>query len=312
LKKTAFLFPGQGSQAVGMGQEFFNEYDFVKEIFELTDEITGIKISQLCFKGPMEDLTLTVNLQPAMMAVNLACLAVIEKEGIIPDVTAGHSLGEYSALCAAKVFSRKTTLSLVNKRGRLMHREALKHEGAMSAIIGLNIDNVQKIVNDVRAEGVVSVANHNTESQIVITGEPAPVKKASDLAVSNGAKAIPLKVSGAWHSSLMQGARDEFQDFLYSKNFNIPDIPTILNVTAGLTDNRDEIKTIMAKQLVSPVKWYDSMINLMNQGVEVFVEVGQGKVLTGLLKKILPREYPYKAYNVNNMKTLDQYLKDTV
>ncbi len=312
MKKTAFLFPGQGSQAVGMGQEFFNEYDFVKEIFEQTDEITGTNISQLCFKGPMEELTLTVNLQPAVTAVNLACLAVIEKEGIKPNITTGHSLGEYSALCSSGVFSRKTALHIVHKRGQLMHREATEHLGAMSAIIGLNMDKVQEIVDSVRAEGVVSVANHNTESQIVITGEPDPVKKASDLAVSKGAKAIPLKVSGAWHSSLMQGAKDEFRDMLYSREFNKPEIPTVLNVTAGLTDNRDEIQAIMAKQLVSPVKWYDSMMLLMNQGIEIFVEVGHGRVLAGLLKKILPREYPHKIYNVNNRKTLDNYLNDTV
>jgi [acyl-carrier-protein] S-malonyltransferase len=182
----------------------------------------------------------------------------------------------------------------------------------MSAIIGLNMDAVQKIVDEVQTGGIVSVANHNTESQIVITGEPDPVKKVSDLAISSGAKAIPLKVSGAWHSSHMLGARDEFRDFLYSREFNSPVTPMVLNVTAGLTENRDEIKTIMAKQIVSPVKWYDSMKVLVNEGVEVFVEVGHGKVLTGLLKKILPREYPHKVYNVNNMKTLDKYLNDTI
>ncbi len=291
-----------------MGREFYNEYDFVKELFEQTNEITGTNISQLCFTGPMEDLMLTINLQPAVTAVNLACLAVLEKEGIIPDVTAGHSLGEYSALCASGVFSRKTAIRMVHKRGILMNREASEHKGSMSAIIGLNIDHVQKIVEDVQSEGIVSVANHNTQSQIVITGESGPVKKASDLAASKGAKAIPLKVSGAWHSRLMQGAKKEFADFLLSNEFNSPAIPTVLNVTAGLTDNRDEIKTVMEKQLVSPVKWYDSMMFLMNLGVEIFVEVGHGKVLTGLLKKSLPEDYPYKIYNVSNMKTLEKYL----
>jgi len=295
-----------------MGQEFYNKYDFVKEIFEQTNEITGINISKLCFEGPMEDLTITVNLQPAVTAVNLACLAVIEQEGIQPDITAGHSLGEYSALCASGLFSRETAISIVNKRGRLMNREAVKHEGAMSAIIGLNIDSVQKIIDEVQAESLLSVANHNTETQIVITGNPDAVKKASARAAAKGAKAIPLKVSGAWHSRLMQGAEEEFKEFLYSKEFNRSDIPIVLNVTAGLTNNRDEIKTVMATQLVSQVKWYDSMIMLMNQGVEVFVEVGHGKVLAGLLKKTLPRDYRYKVYPVNNVKTLDKYLNDSV
>jgi len=265
LKKTAFLFPGQGSQAVGMGLDFYQEYDVVRELFDMAEEISKINISKLCFNGPMEDLTQTVNLQPAVTAVNLACLTVIEKEGVTPDICAGHSLGEYSALCASDIVSREDTFRLVFKRGELMHREAVKNKGAMHAILGLPIDAVAQIVEKVKEEGVVAVANHNAEKQIVITGSPDPVEKASSLATSQGAKAIPLKVSGAWHSELIQGAQEEFKDLIESISFNAPQRPTIFNVTADFEKNPDEIKSIMARQLCSPVKWYDSMCKLMDE-----------------------------------------------
>jgi [acyl-carrier-protein] S-malonyltransferase len=310
LKKTAFLFPGQGSQAVGMGLDFYQEYDVVRELFDMAEEISKINISKLCFNGPMEDLTQTVNLQPSVTAVNLACLTIIEKEGVTPDICAGHSLGEYSALCASDIVSREDTFRLVFKRGELMHREAVKNKGAMHAILGLPIDAVAQIVEKVKEEGVVAVANHNAEKQIVITGSPNPVEKASSLAASQGAKAIPLKVSGAWHSELIQGAQEEFKDLIESIPFNVPQRPTIFNVTADFEKKPDEIKSIMARQLCSPVKWYDSMCKLMDEHIEIFVEVGPGKVLTGLLKKILPKDYPCQIFNVNSMKGLEQFLKE--
>jgi [acyl-carrier-protein] S-malonyltransferase len=310
LKKTAFLFPGQGSQAVGMGLDFYQEYDVVRELFDMAEEISKINISKLCFNGPMEDLTQTVNLQPAVTAVNLACLTIMEKEGVTPDICAGHSLGEYSALRASEIVSREDTFRLVFKRGELMHREAVKNKGAMHAILGLPIDAVAQIVEKVKEEGVVAVANHNAEKQIVITGSPDPVEKASSLAASQGAKAIPLKVSGAWHSELIQGAQEEFKDLIESIPFNEPQRPTIFNVTADFEKEPDEIKSIMARQLCSPVKWYDSMCKLMDEHIEIFVEVGPGKVLSGLLKKILPKDYPCQIFNVNSMKGLEQFLKE--
>ena len=308
MKKTAFLFPGQGSQSVGMGEEFYREYDIVREIFDMAEEITRINISKLCFKGPMEDLTMTVNLQPAVTAVNLACLAVMERENTAYQYCAGHSLGEYGALCAAGVNSKEDTIRLVYKRGELMHREAGKHQGAMHAIVGLPIEAVSELVAKVQKKGIVSVANHNTQQQIVITGAPPAVDQVSSMAVAQGAKSVALKVSGAWHSELIKGAQDEFKDCLDTIGFEAPQKQVFFNVTAAEEEDPAEIRNIMARQLCSPVRWYDTMNKLMEAEVEVFVEVGPGRVLAGLLKKTLPRNYPGKFYNVANMKQLEIFL----
>jgi len=309
VKKIAFVFPGQGSQFVGMGYDIYQDYDIVREIFDMASEVAKINLAKLCFKGPIEDLTSTVNLQPAITAVNLGFLAVIEKESVQPAICAGHSLGEYSALCAASVISRQDSMRLVVKRAELMHRESTKHTGVMHAVVGLPIEEVQKLVDTVKHEGVVSIANHNTELQIVITGSPGPVEKVSSLAVRQGAKAIPLKVSGAWHSELIREAQEEFKEHLYTVAFTPPRSAIVFNVTAEVETNPDEIRSIMAKQLCSQVKWYDSMLRMIETDVEVFAEVGPGKVLTGLLKKTLPRDYPGVVFSVNNIKTLEQFLK---
>jgi [acyl-carrier-protein] S-malonyltransferase len=308
-KKIAFLFPGQGSQMVGMGLDLYEEYDFVRDIFDMVDDITKSHISTLCFKGPMEDLTLTVNLQPAVTAVNLACLAVLEKEGLQPAISAGHSLGEYSALRAAKVISSEDTLRLVFKRGQLMHREATKNHGAMHALLGLPIETVSEIVDRASEKGIVAVANHNAAQQIVTTGSPEAVEYASELASAQGAKAIPLKVSGAWHSELIRGAEEDFKNFLGKFTFEGPQTPVIFNVTGDVESDPDQIPQLMARQLCSPVKWYDSMCKMQAEGVEVFAEVGPKRVLTGLLRKILPDDYEHRAFNVDSMKGLERFFQ---
>jgi [acyl-carrier-protein] S-malonyltransferase len=269
-----------------MGAEFYQEYDFVREIFDMAEETVKMHVSKLCFKGPMEELTQTVNLQPAVTTVNLACLAVLNKEGITYDFCAGHSLGEYSALYAAGIISSEDTIKLVSKRGDLMHRESTKYKGAMHAIVGLPIAEVENLVAEIQVE------------------------KVSALAAEKGAKAIPLKVSGAWHSDLIKGAEQELKAALAQIGFNTPEKSIIFNVSADISSEADEIKDIMGRQLCSPVKWYDSMIKLIDENMETFVEVGPGRVLAGLLKKILPPDYPAKVYNISNMKQLEKFMNE--
>ncbi|MCU0605185.1 MAG: ACP S-malonyltransferase [Desulfobacterales bacterium] len=309
MKPTACLFPGQGSQSVGMGEDFYREFDFVRETFDMMEEITRIHVSRLCFKGPMEELTQTVHLQPALTAINLACLQALRHAGFDFSMCAGHSLGEYSALHAAGVVRREDAARLVFRRGELMHREAGKHQGAMQAIVGLTLAEVEALVAEGATKGVVAVANHNMETQIVITGSPEAVARVGGLAAAKGAKAVPLKVSGAWHSELIRGAEAEFKEVLAKTSFQPPQKKVVLNVTAADSSDPAEIREIMSRQLCSPVRWYDSMLRMKAAGIETFVEVGPGKVLSGLLRKILPKEHPARIFNVGSLAQLEEYLK---
>jgi [acyl-carrier-protein] S-malonyltransferase len=331
MKKIVFLFPGQGSQYPGMGQELYQEFGFVREIFEMADEVCKKHVSRLCFKGPMESLTETANLQPAITAVNLACLAAVRSEGIEPEVSAGHSLGEFSALAAAGVFGFPEAITLVNKRGELMHAESLKYKGSMAAVIGLEIDVVRNLVLQVAAtfggpgEGL-SVANHNAKNQIVVSGGVNSVKEFSRLVKEKKGRAVTLKVSGAWHSNLMEGAVQAFSEFVETFEMNPPRHKVILNVTGEfadnlsynmdgnpadkLTDGMTDIRENIVRQLCSPVQWYDTMIKCIDQGADTFVELGPGTVLTGLLKKTLPEDFSGKVYNVADLKSLELFLKD--
>lgn len=305
--KTAFLFPGQGSQVVGMGQDFHQEFDFVREVFDMAEEICRLPLARLCFTGPIEELTKTIHLQPAITAVNLSILAALKRESSPPQFTAGHSLGEYSALAAAEVVSFEDTFRLVLRRGELMHRESLKHRGAMSAVVGLSIEAVAGIVSEVGAG--VSVANHNAAEQIVITGVPAAVEKASDMAVEMGGRAISLKVSGAWHSELIRGAEEEFQAVVDTIPFSPPQLPVIHNVSASECETPEEIKALMVRQLCSPVRWYESIEKMIDEGADRFAEVGPGRVLSGIVKKILPQGTDARIASINNLKTFEKYVQ---
>ena len=308
--KTAFLFPGQGSQSIGMSRDIANEFSEAKEIFDQVDNICRKPISKLCFEGPMEELTLTVNLQPAITAVNLACLVALNKEGVGPSVSAGHSLGEYAALTSAGVVAPYDALKLVKKRGELMHRESLANPGIMVAILGMEIESVARIVDQAKEKGVIAVANHNTAQQIVLTGEEKAIHYAMDLVKIQGGKSILLKVSGAWHCSLMKNAVDDFRRFMEDIPFLRPKTTMLFNATAGFEEAPEEIKNIMARQLISPVKWYDIILKMLEQGIDTFVEVGPKKVLTGLLNKIIPKEDDLKVYNVEDLKGLETILKE--
>ncbi len=307
-EKIAFLFPGQGSQFVGMGRDLADAFQGAKEIFQEVDDVCQRPISRLCFGGPLEELTLTENLQPAITAVNLACLEALKSSGREAHVSAGHSLGEYAALVSTSVVDTAGALRLVKKRGELMHRESLSHPGTMAAVIGMPIETVQGIVEEVRGNDILAVANHNTAEQIVITGEKGPVSRAVKTVKEQGARAIPLKVSGAWHCRLMDGAVNEFREYMERIPFSGPRSKMLFNATGRVEKDPESIREIMAGQLTSPVRWYDIVRTMVADGVTTFVEVGPKKVLSGLVKKIIPADGGMQLFQVADTAGLEAFL----
>ena len=286
--KTAFLFPGQGAQAVGMGLDLYKDSDSGKEVFDMVDEALGRSLSKIMFEGPEDELRETRNAQPGIMAMSLACIEVMKSnvpsEAIpIPYLMAGHSLGEYTALAAAGVLSVMDTAKLVQERSELMQHACDSNPGTMAAILGLD----EMVLQEVARESGVFISNINTQDQIVISGEKMSVARAMDMSDARGAKkVIPLKVGGAFHSGLMEPAKAGLVDFIDGLKFNDPEVPIIANCTGTPLHTGEEIKGELISQISGCVQWKKSVDFMIKSGIDNFLEIGPGRALGGMVKKI--------------------------
>ncbi|AMA52279.1 MULTISPECIES: ACP S-malonyltransferase [Bacillus] len=304
MSKIAFLFPGQGSQFIGMGKELYEQVPAAKRLFDEADETLETKLSSLIFEGDAEELTLTYNAQPALLTTSIAVLEKFKESGITPDFTAGHSLGEYSALVASGALSFKDAVYTVRKRGEFMNEAVPAGEGAMAAILGMDAEALKQVTDKVTEEGhLVQLANLNCPGQIVISGTAKGVELASEQAKENGAKrAIPLEVSGPFHSELMKPAAEKLKEVLDSCEVKDADVPVISNVSADVMTDKADIKEKLIEQLYSPVRFEESINKLIAEGVTTFIEIGPGKVLSGLVKKVNRR---LKTIAVSDPETIE-------
>lgn len=299
MTKVAFIFPGQGAQSVGMGKDLCENFDSAKAVFDSADKVLGKSITKLCFEGPDEELKQTINTQPAILTTSIAALEALKSQlKIEPAFTAGHSLGEYGALYTAGVLTLDNALKLIAKRAELMN---VAKGGAMAAVLGLEDSAVENCLKEV--ESYVSVANYNCPGQVVITGTTEGIAKATELLTAAGAKRVmPLAVSGAFHSELMREAGESFATYLEEFVLNDAKTSVITNVDAEITTSAEEFKSKMPKQIYSSVYWTQTIKKMVEEGVDTFIEIGPGKVLAGLNKKI---NAEVKTYNVFDKASLD-------
>ena len=308
-KRIAFLFPGQGSQAVGMGKDLYDNFESAKSVFNTADSVLGKSITKLCFEGPEDALKQTVNTQPCIVTMSIAALEALKSQlDIKPDFVAGHSLGEYCAMYSAGVMSLETALKAIQKRADLM---GATHGGAMSAILNAPEGALEEALKEASQVGYVDVANYNSPAQVVITGDEAAVAKAGELLLAKCARrVVPLAVSGAFHSKFMENAGHEFEGFVAGLELSNAQTPVVTNVDASATTECSDFRTKMPKQIYSSVHWTQTIQKMVSEGVEIFVEIGPGKVLAGLNKKIAPEAKVFNIYDKASLDATIQSLKE--
>ncbi len=305
MNSTAFIFPGQGAQSLGMGSTIWETYGEAARVFDTASELAGYDMRALCTEGPIEKLSRTLYTQPALFTVEAAITDVLKAHGITPSAVAGHSLGEFGAWYAAGGFSFEDGFHLVSERGRLMDNADPEGKGTMSAIIGLDAETVRGACESV--DGTVVVANYNSPQQIVISGEKAAVAAAGKILNDRGAKRVlPLKVSGAFHSPLMDNATAEFEEIVKQISFSDANIPVYANVTASKTTDTTQIKKLIVQQLTSSVRWTETVLNMITDGIEHACELGPGNVLAGLITRIDGR---MTVVSVSDVSSLEEVIR---